>query len=637
MAIDFELNDSIRIYKPAAEEGTTSASSPVLLEWMNLSVRIGSGRTWSFKKKPADSAYILKHATGAVRSGDLVAVMGSSGSGKTTMLAAVSMRLTADVQGSVLINGLFVNPTQMKRLSGFVPQFEIALNSLTVREHLTFVAKLKGVGRAQMKSVINELNLEQCASTRISHLSGGERKKVNLAGELLTEPDVLFCDEPTTGLDSFSALAVINTLRKLAVDSRKAVICTIHHPTSDIFECFSDIILLNRGRTYYQGPTVEATSFFESISLPLPINCNPADYYFKLVCDSDGYDNVDSSESLAGESRNRHEVVRKCQRENVAKKSLMGPYQQGDVIDKLCRNTSHACWPSQLYLLLHRGILDSIRNLREYIIVTFLFLITSITISALYFHIDPATGGQTSIQDIRGALFLVVCELLYTLSYSVFYVFPRDLPLVRREVGERTYRLSAYYAHRALLTVPKAFFESFLFVGILYGCVRFTAVAGAATYVGMATVSAVASLLAVAYGYLLTCLSGSMELSIEYANLIFLLYGLLGGLYLNIRAFPVAKYLSFFFFAAEGISVYYWRTVLDIPCDLDETTTTAVNETATNHSCLRDGLAVLEDTGYGTSLDVVYFNYLVMAGQIVAVHVLAYFCLRRLVKKAGFY
>lgn len=136
-------------------------------------------------------------------------------------------------------------------------------------------------------------------------------------------------------------------------------------------------------------------------------------------------------------------------------------------------------------------------------------------------------------------------------------------------------------------------------------------------------------------GYLLTCLSGSMELSIEYANLIFLLYGLLGGLYLNIRAFPVAKYLSFFFFAAEGISVYYWRTVLDIPCDLDETT--AVNETATNHSCLRDGLAVLEDTGYGTSLDVVYFNYLVMAGQIVAVHVLAYFCLRRLVKKAGFY
>lgn len=120
-----------------------------------------------------------------------------------------------------------------------------------------------------MESVINELNLEQCASTRISHLSGGERKKVNLAGELLTEPDILFCDEPTTGLDSFSALAVINTLRKLTVDSRKAVICTIHHPTSDIFECFSDVILLNRGRTYYQGPTVEATSFFERYNISL--------------------------------------------------------------------------------------------------------------------------------------------------------------------------------------------------------------------------------------------------------------------------------------------------------------------------------------------------------------------------------
>lgn len=92
----------------------------------------------------------------------------------------------------------------------------------------------------------------------------------------------------------------------------------------------------------------------------------------------------------------------------------------------------------------------------------------------------------------------MICELLYTLGYGVFYVFPQELPLLRREVGERMYRLSAYYAHKALLTVPKAFFESFLYIGIVYACVQFST--GFATYIGIATVCSVASLLAVAYG-----------------------------------------------------------------------------------------------------------------------------------------
>lgn len=114
-----------------------------------------------------------------------------------------------------------------------------------------------------MDQVIKELQLDKCEDTRISNLSGGERKKVNLAGELLTEPDILFCDEPTTGLDSFSALAVLKTLRKIALKGRKAVICTIHHPTSDAFQCFTDIVLVRKGEIYYQGPTEEARTFFE--------------------------------------------------------------------------------------------------------------------------------------------------------------------------------------------------------------------------------------------------------------------------------------------------------------------------------------------------------------------------------------
>ncbi|XP_055536763.1 protein brown isoform X1 [Wyeomyia smithii] len=612
MQLDVKLNQTPRT--SAARE-----SSSVLLQWKDLSVSVASRSFWKRRNKLEEKHYILKDANGALRSGNLMAAMGASGSGKTTMLAAVSMRMTADyVQGQVFVNGLSVGHSEMKRLSGFVPQFEISVNSLTVREQLTFVSKLKGVPLTQMRTVIRELNLEKCEQTRISHLSGGERRKINLAGELLTEPPILFCDEPTTGLDSFSALSVLKSLQKLATVHGKAVICTIHHPASAVFECFSDVILLRQGQVIFQGPTMEASSFFNSIQFPLPVNCNPADHYFKLVCDTKN----DAELSLARQARRK--LVREFHTRNVRDKCFTLDHHRDDVIKKILTKNHQACWSTQLWLLLHRGILDSVRNIREYVTVTLLFLITSVTISTLYFQVTPT--NQTAIQDIRGALFLMLCELLYTISYAVFYMFPQELPLLRREVGEQTYRLSAYYAHKALLTVPKAFFESFLFVGIIYGCVKFAT--GFATYLGMATVCSFASLLAVAYGYLFSCICGSVELSIEYANIIFLLYALLGGLYLNVRAFPVSKFVSFFFFASEGISVYYWRSVGNITCAEPGRNST---------TCLPNGQAVLEDAGYRTTLDAIYGNYLLMVVEILLVHFVAYLSLRRFVRRVGFY
>ncbi|XP_055536765.1 protein brown isoform X2 [Wyeomyia smithii] len=593
MQLDVKLNQTPRT--SAARE-----SSSVLLQWKDLSVSVASRSFWKRRNKLEEKHYILKDANGALRSGNLMAAMGASGSGKTTMLAAVSMRMTADyVQGQVFVNGLSVGHSEMKRLSGFVPQFEISVNSLTVREQLTFVSKLKGVPLTQMRTVIRELNLEKCEQTRISHLSGGERRKINLAGELLTEPPILFCDEPTTGLDSFSALSVLKSLQKLATVHGKAVICTIHHPASAVFECFSDVILLRQGQVIFQGPTMEASSFFNSIQFPLPVNCNPADHYFKLVCDTKN----DAELSLARQARRK--LVREFHTRNVRDKCFTLDHHRDDKEPpSLLVNPTMAAFapwhPRQRTQ--HSRIRDSNT-------------------------IVPVTPtNQTAIQDIRGALFLMLCELLYTISYAVFYMFPQELPLLRREVGEQTYRLSAYYAHKALLTVPKAFFESFLFVGIIYGCVKFAT--GFATYLGMATVCSFASLLAVAYGYLFSCICGSVELSIEYANIIFLLYALLGGLYLNVRAFPVSKFVSFFFFASEGISVYYWRSVGNITCAEPGRNST---------TCLPNGQAVLEDAGYRTTLDAIYGNYLLMVVEILLVHFVAYLSLRRFVRRVGFY
>lgn len=100
--------------------------------------------------------------------------------------------------------------------------------------------------------LVVHLGLNEIVNTRLCFLSGGERKKVALAVQLINDPPILFCDEITTGLDSYSAAHVINTLRRVA-HSGKIVMCTIHQPASGLFDQFKEVILLTDGRLAYQG------------------------------------------------------------------------------------------------------------------------------------------------------------------------------------------------------------------------------------------------------------------------------------------------------------------------------------------------------------------------------------------------
>lgn len=126
-----------------------------------------------------------------MNSGDLIAVLGPSGAGKTTLIAAISQRLRGHVTGKISINGLPVNRKNMTKLSSFVPQFDATINLLTPREHLYYMGELKmskNWTNAQKDDRINRiiwrLGLEHVADIRIDRLSGGERKKVNLASDV---------------------------------------------------------------------------------------------------------------------------------------------------------------------------------------------------------------------------------------------------------------------------------------------------------------------------------------------------------------------------------------------------------------------------------------------------------------------
>lgn len=208
----------------------------------------------------------------------MVAIIGASGAGKTSLMAALCQRIRGKINGRFYVNRVPAKRNAIISVTGFMPQYETAVGVLTVLEHLRFVAELK-LGRSMSKwekeervqSAIERLGMWNLSQTRIKHLSGGERKRLNLAEEMVREPLFLFCDEPTTGLDSFNAKSVMHSLKKLTLppsmadnrDCARAVICSIHQPSSDLFAYFSHVILVDNGSIVYRGNVQEAYCEFE--------------------------------------------------------------------------------------------------------------------------------------------------------------------------------------------------------------------------------------------------------------------------------------------------------------------------------------------------------------------------------------
>ncbi|MBD0690016.1 FHA domain-containing protein [Streptomyces sp. CBMA123] len=198
----------------------------------------------------------------------LLAVAGPSGAGKSTLLNALTGLRPAD-EGTVLYDGrdLYHDYAELRRRIGLVPQDDILHTQLTVRRALSYAAELRFPGdtaaaerEARVSEVIRELGLEKREHQVIASLSGGQRKRVSIALELLTKPSLLFLDEPTSGLDPGMERSVMRMLRGLADDGRTVVVVT--HSVLSLNVCDRLLVLAPGGRTAYYGPPTEALAYF---------------------------------------------------------------------------------------------------------------------------------------------------------------------------------------------------------------------------------------------------------------------------------------------------------------------------------------------------------------------------------------
>jgi ABC-type multidrug transport system ATPase subunit len=259
------------------------------IAWRDVNIKV------KIKGKKSQDKLILSQVSGEISSGEVLGIIGSSGAGKTTLMNFLSHKVKSrnlTSTGEVLINNSKTSTKAISALSCYVMQDDILEALMTPLEILMFTAKLKldlpirDIEYRVLK-MIKDLHLDKCINTKVGNdtkrgISGGERKRTSIGVELISDPMIIFLDEPTTGLDSYNAYEVILLLKKLSREG-KIVIFTIHQPSSEIYYLLDKINILANGKTVYFGDTRKCFDCFDLFNLHVPLNYNPFEHFLETT------------------------------------------------------------------------------------------------------------------------------------------------------------------------------------------------------------------------------------------------------------------------------------------------------------------------------------------------------------------
>ncbi|EYC44128.1 hypothetical protein Y032_0471g2046 [Ancylostoma ceylanicum] len=533
-----------------AANSVLDAVEPITLSWNKLRVSVTKG-----------GRQLLHGVTGLARPGELLALMGASGAGKTTLLNTLLSRnlkgLT--VEGTVAVNGNVIG-RGITAISGYAQQEEMFVGTLTVREYLSIQARLRTNlpperREKRVNVVLSQLGLTKCQNTRIGvagvlkGISGGEARRLTFACEMLSNPALLFCDEPTTGLDSFMAENVVQVLSKLAKSGR-TVVCTIHQPASQLYLMFDRVMFLAGGRTAFLGSPRECIQFFEDCDAPCPHNYNPADLIIHTLAV------VPHEEDVC-----RQRIAQIC---DAYENGHYGRAVAQDVekipVTEVPRGRRRLDFFTQVAALLHRYCLDNLRNpslARAKLLQKF---VMGIFVGLLYLR-TPLT--RVGIGNLNGALFYIVCELTYSTLFGILTCLPGDYPLVVREYHDGIYYIFSYYLARILSYIPLFSVDGLLMLYVCYWMVGFSS---SVSQVLFATLIAfLIEQSSSAFGVMLSCISPTYPVAASLAGPLLTLLSLTGGLYANVGSLPSyvswIQYLSWFRYGFEALAINQWEEV----------------------------------------------------------------------------
>jgi len=569
---------------------------------------------------------ILKNVSGEFRSGQLHAVMGPSGAGKTSLLNVLAGYITHGINGKVLINNKKLKtPREYQQISAYIMQDDRLQIHLTVYESLYIASSLKCKPskdqNERIENILLHLGLSEARNTKAIQLSGGQRKRLAIAQELINNPPLMFFDEPTSGLDSQTSYQVVTLMKSLA-DAGRTIICTIHQPSARLFEIFDHLYVMQGGQAIYDGQVSNLITFLTANDLVCPKYHNPADFVMEVASGEFGYECISQLIIATQESQNFKLKDRVYHRDQIESPTLYSGY--------------NAPFWKQFWILFKRQLRITFRNP----MLSHLRFVAHVGVGLLFGGLCWQIGNDSSkIDQNVSFIFLSMLFLLFSSLMPTLMQFPADINVMIAEYRNRWYSSGAYFLAKTLSDLPFSILFDMLFTVIAY-FMSGQPIASDRFFL-FNTILVLTNLVVQSMGLLIGAASPSLEASTFIGPICAIPVLIFAGFFIKkddmMKGWQWLTYTSFFRYAFESALVALYGDIGDGPRVLDECS--RFNETLTTPNpsnpfpipetiqCPEANIILSEENGFNIDEENLWSHCLILCIFFLVLRIFAFLAL----------
>ncbi|CAH0478264.1 unnamed protein product [Peronospora belbahrii] len=554
---------------------------PCSLAWSRICLKQKSWKTFSMTTSLQDNGeLVLDDVSGSVKAGEFLVITGPSKDESRALLHCLSGYEGA-MKGDVTVNGRAWNE-KMNRYVSYIMREDLFYETLTVHEHLITQSYLRmrrthtdEMCLERVEYVIEEMGLLDCRDKLIGGgvslcgISHGERKLLALATALLTNPSILFVENPTDGLDTFSAEKIVAKLHSLSWEKGLTVVVTLHHPSSHFYELFDMLYLVANASCVYDGKAADCVAYFSTIGYQCPEYMSPIDYFMLQMVvgdresDGDGVARVDALKREWFQSNVARYTENAACAEAMCEDSVVNEYDQNNRYHHMgCCGQLWLLWARHIRQLLRYGFVFQWHLLAA--------LLIGIVFGLVYLQID--LNDQHGIQNFAGSFFYVVVVQMLFVAYRTFVFMPRETVVALREQQEYRggrYNLLCWYLTKIVAELPALiilsvalFVPIYLLVGIGHGF---------KVYLYMQIVIVLAGWAAVGLAFVTLGLLRHVTHAVIVYAILMVLFVAFGGLLMNVADIPDwcvwLRFISPIKYSYESLMKIFWQRVETIDCD----------------------------------------------------------------------